>query len=445
MHGQNPKASFMGLPLLLTHVDQVTGAHVPGTSSIPYRDNMWHDPSDGWAVPLVVGSFYDAAFPNMADFTSVTLEATGLLPGEHAYVRFKHVTDWAYWKVWAGGGPLKIPSVKSLPGSGASTGSSYHDVQNRSLTVLLSGLDETEPAAVQVIRLKPEECPRIGCPVPPPPVSAEKEPFIRLWSNATQWPGGTLPEAGGDVKVPFPWNLKLDIEPPVLELLDIRGSLFFDDSRPSTVLAAAAIRIFGGELAAGSPTRPFPGRATIHLVGDRTSSSIDPVPDDSGRSSDRVSGGPKVLLVLGKLSLHGVPSLVSWARLGATAAAGSSSAVMSEDVDWVPGDEVVLAARGHNPDEAEVVELSAVSGRHLTFTTPLKHTHFGAPAAAATGGSAVVVEVGETCVSVTRECRPLSFGVLSVKQGCREIPINDWLQRNHYHSKPGSRTLPCTW
>jgi len=127
---------------------------------------------------------------------------------------------------------------------------------------------------------------------------------------------------------------------------------------------------------AGTPTRPLPGVAVIRLVGDRTSPYVT-IESDTGNRAHRVSAGPKVLLALGKVSLHGIPSLTTWTRLAATAAAGSNTATLAVDVDWKAGDVVVLASSSHNPDEAETVTLLTVSGPVLTFTTALKHAHYG--------------------------------------------------------------------
>ena len=56
-----------------------------------------------------------------------------------------------------------------------------------------------------------------GCPPPPPAAdAAAREPFVRAWSNATQWPGGVLPAADEDVEVPSQWDMLLDVEPPTL-------------------------------------------------------------------------------------------------------------------------------------------------------------------------------------------------------------------------------------
>ena len=104
----------------------------------------------------------------------------------------------------------------------------------------------------------------------------------------------------------------------LLGRLTIRGRLTFDETRPArgfqtTVLAAAAMVVLGrddgdplsgGELVAGTPTRPFPGVAVIRLVGDRTSPYVT-IESDTGNRAHRVAAGPKVLLALGKVSLHG--------------------------------------------------------------------------------------------------------------------------------------------
>ena len=56
----------------------------------------------------------------------------------------------------------------------------------------------------------------------------------------------------------------------------------------------------------------------------------------------------------------------------------------------------------------EVVQIASVAGRTLTFTAPLKHSHFGAPEAATTSdGQAVEVraEVGLLSHNVRIEAR----------------------------------------
>lgn len=87
-------------------------------------------------------------------------------------------------------------------------------------------------------------CPVEGCPAPPPPPIIEREPFVRDWSNATQWPGGVVPAAGDDVLVERAWQLRLDMEPEVIRHLVVEGELFFDERRASTTLQVRSVGLF---------------------------------------------------------------------------------------------------------------------------------------------------------------------------------------------------------
>jgi len=140
------------------------------------------------------------------------------------------------------------PCVTIIPSPGSATGAAYHNVIGRSLTVMLSGQSNLNgaPGVMQSFRLTPDECPREGCPAPAPAaVNYFREPFVRRWSNATQWPGGVLPAASHDVDVLPQWDMLLDVEPPPLGRLTIRGRLTFDETRANTILAAAAIVVLG--------------------------------------------------------------------------------------------------------------------------------------------------------------------------------------------------------
>lgn len=58
-----------------------------------------------------------------------------------------------------------------------------------------------------------------------------RDSFLRLWSNASQWPNQLLPQDGQDVMIPYEWNLILDIDPPILNFVEIYGVLNFDRGR----------------------------------------------------------------------------------------------------------------------------------------------------------------------------------------------------------------------
>ena len=57
---------------------------------------------------------------------------------------------------------------------------------------------------------------------------AGREPFVRRWSNASQWPNGTLPARGSAPTILSAWTMELDIDPPPLGQVRVDGELRFD-------------------------------------------------------------------------------------------------------------------------------------------------------------------------------------------------------------------------
>ena len=72
-----------------------------------------------------------------------------------------------------------------------------HDNTNRTLTVCLTSRGKTQ--LFEYLDINGIKC-RYLCPAPPGEVT--KETFVRLWSNATQWPNGVLPVSGQNVTIP---------------------------------------------------------------------------------------------------------------------------------------------------------------------------------------------------------------------------------------------------
>lgn len=61
--------------------------------------------------------------------------------------------------------------------------------------------------------------------------SPPKEAFTRRWSNATQWPNGTLPKPSDVVIIPSDWEVMLDVSTEPLGMLIIAGKLSFLESK----------------------------------------------------------------------------------------------------------------------------------------------------------------------------------------------------------------------
>jgi cell migration-inducing and hyaluronan-binding protein len=184
------------------------------------------------------------------------------------------------------------------------------------------------------------------------------------WSQPKSWPGRRVPSAGDDVVVPEGRRILLDVSPPELRSLVVRGALVLPlaDTTPRAIVAGhIEVR---GLLAAGSGERPYAGRLTITLTGRS---------DAAGLLHKAISVFPG-----GALELHG-PERVSWTRLAATAGPGATQLSLARAVDWRPGDRIVVAPSGWSQDEAEMRVLRAVDGRTVQLDAPLEHRHDGDP------------------------------------------------------------------
>jgi hypothetical protein len=87
--------------------------------------------------------------------------------------------------------------------------------------------------------------------------------------------------------------------------------------------------------------------------------------------------GPKVIGVLGGLDLHGLPRDVTWTRLGSTAASGQNTIVLSEPVDWLVGDEIIVTTTDTSIGHTERHTIANISSNQTTITTvaALAYTH----------------------------------------------------------------------
>ena len=61
----------------------------------------------------------------------------------------------------------------------------------------------------------------------------------------------------------------------------------------------------------------------------------------------------------GQLDLHGIPRRITWTRLASTALTNATSIHLQDPVlDWVPGDQIVIAPTGKDGNETEVRTIS---------------------------------------------------------------------------------------
>ena len=190
------------------------------------------------------------------------------------------------------------------------------------------------------LSLDPQQCPPVGCPVPPVPQIGTP----MLWSRESSWPHNQVPISGQSVKIDSNMWIVMDISPPTLGSLTINGRLSFlsNASHPRSLkLRCKDIAVWGSmEIVGwGGVNESFVGDATVEIYGQKGASF--PV-----RMSEKVYLGSKVIAVSGTLSAKGTQK-VTWMRLHSTVTMGDDTVVLDEQVDWAVGDQVILSPTGY--------------------------------------------------------------------------------------------------
>ncbi|HKV04783.1 MAG TPA: G8 domain-containing protein [Candidatus Acidoferrales bacterium] len=177
-----------------------------------------------------------------------------------------------------------------------------------------------------------------------------------LWSNPATWPDGKAPGAGDTVTIEKGKDVLLDVSPPSLGGLQIKGKLSFSD-KADIELTTESI-IVHGELEIGTEAKPHTRKATITLT-------------------DNVPGNDRGIMIEGgTLNLHG-DRTNSWTKLAGTAKAGSARIEVLNAGGWRKGDVIVLAPTDFDSTQAEKRTIAAIAGKVITLDQPLKYMHFG--------------------------------------------------------------------
>mmetsp|Transcript_36043 Transcript_36043/g.55346 ORF Transcript_36043/g.55346 Transcript_36043/m.55346 type:complete len:229 (+) Transcript_36043:1531-2217(+) len=188
----------------------------------------------------------------------------------------------------------------------------------------------------------------------PVPTETDVEPFMRRWSDPTNWPNNQLPGAGDDVVIPATWNVSFDVTTtPVLGSLSIEGSLTFEDS-DNRKLQAEAISVRGGELHIGSNSQPFEHQAEIILHE-----------WSSSEAKDTLLNKEQTLLNVGLVKMFGQPRNKRMSRLTKSSTLGSKYIKTEPNLNLKPGDRIALLSSsydGNLTDEATVRSYNSKTG-----------------------------------------------------------------------------------
>ncbi len=207
-----------------------------------------------------------------------------------------------------------------------------------------------------------------GCVVPPGPTPGPAGPCpagVARWSDPGTWPGGAVPGAGADVTIASGQTVALDTDTAPLGSLTVDGALVA--CRQDLALTSDWVLVHGA-VEVGTEAEPFLQRFTLTLTSTDTAESV-------------MGMGTRGLLVMGgRLDLHGPSPQVVWTRLAAHTAAGSNVLQLEQPVDWRAGDEVVVTHTDwYGTGQAESRTVASVSGSTVTLTAPLPTLRWGLP------------------------------------------------------------------
>ena len=90
---------------------------------------------------------------------------------------------------------------------------------------------------------------------------------------------------------------------------------------------------------------------------------------------DKIGG--KGIGVYGGLDIHGKKRLVPWTKLGTTVQPGTNVISLTEPVDWVVGEKVIITTTSYILEHTEIMTIAEVNGNkmELTFTESLVFEH----------------------------------------------------------------------
>ena len=165
--------------------------------------------------------------------------------------------------------------------------------------------------------------------------------YVLKWSDSRTW-GVDLPPIEDDlVYVPAGMTLLVDQDTPILKGIAVEsGTLIFPNDTDVTV-RSGFITMNGGTFLAGTESAPLHSKLTFIMYGDYY-------------GKQQVMFGNKGIGCLNcKFSMYGKPRLTTWTTISATIETGATSFTVSEDIDWVAGETIVVAATGFYHFHAE--------------------------------------------------------------------------------------------
>ena len=370
----NPfEGSQMNIKLLDNATHNIFASQSNFSSIRGVRDFNRGNPRFGWSAQFVDGQTYAVWWNAGIDFTSMTIVPPSPTFADAAAPAvilrfnatwFREVYEVRRVILGAVQNPKIYHRTAPLNATTCSLGDFYHDPLLQYVYLCISGRNNVANNEFLVTNIQCHRtCSNFRSDV-------TKEPFVRAWSNATQWPGGVVPVFNAAVSVPSAWTLIVDVDTAPLQNLTVDGDMLIYGR--DTIISAQAIWIRFGSFSAGNSTSPLEPALSFVLNGARLGANFTV-------ASNIIAN--KLFVLSGRLELYGPAPAVTWTILTAQLAAGQTSMTVSSTTGWAVGDDIVIAPSFNNALEYERVTITGVSGSTVSFTPAAQFTHFGNPTA----------------------------------------------------------------
>ncbi|NXC48112.1 PKHD1 protein, partial [Penelope pileata] len=350
------------IPYNLTVTDSrnktTTVNYVPDTLSNLY----------GWMCLLLDKETYTLTFDNplVSKQLQYSVTFSSFTAGNYLLVEHKDLP--AHPEVVVSCGKRTGQPLQSLPSYGHHRSCDwYFNSTLKKLTYLVTGAD-----LIQFVLKEKERVPTL-------PTSAPSDAILK-WSHPETWKdvekgwGGSncsIPGPGEDVIILPNRTILVDTTLPPLRGLYILGTLEFP-TNSSNVLSAACIVVVGGTLKVGSFHHPLERDLKL-LILLRASEGI------YCDHLEEINVHPGSIGIYGKVQIYSAYPEKSWTHLEANVAPGNERILVEDEVDWSPGEDIVISSSSYEAHQAEVVTLKEVNGHSITLQERLLHRHIGQP------------------------------------------------------------------
>ena len=165
--------------------------------------------------------------------------------------------------------------------------------------------------------------------------------YVLRWSDIRTWGTDPFPIADDMVYVPKNMRLLVDESTPVLKAIVVNDGILEFADESDMVIQAEIITLRGGKFIAGTKEKPYQHNLKFIMHG------------NYWLQQQPIFGNKGIGCYECDFSMQGKVRQPTWTTVAATISPGDSSFTVSEDVDWIAGEVIVVASTSYDHNEAE--------------------------------------------------------------------------------------------